>query len=164
MEWKSDNLKARRNYASERQNIANTNRGILSNLHSKLGELEFAKDKNNALSIQNAFNEGLGMIEQEKQNQFEQNQLLFSQKQSDATREAKAQYLESSGLNAAWNALSDEEKKPYANILNWMEKNRNGQFQEYLNIKGHVAEQAVKDLYKPKGTLLSTLLKNISWG
>jgi hypothetical protein len=43
-----------------------------------------------------------------------------------------------------------------------MEKNRNGQFQEYLSIKGNVAEQAVKDLYKPKGTLLSTLLKNIS--
>jgi hypothetical protein len=41
------------------------------------------------------------MIEQEKQNQFEQNQLLFSQKQSDATREAKAQYLKDSGLNAA---------------------------------------------------------------
>lgn len=153
------NLDARRNYAKGRADIANTNRGILSNLYGKLGEAEFSKDRNNATSIQNAFNEGLGMIQQEKQNQFGKNNMLFSQEVNEATRKARQEYLTGSGLQAQYDALDENERSSYGNILNWMEAKRKGQFQEYLDIKGSVTKDAVNDLYKPKETLLSRFLK-----
>lgn len=155
----ASNLDARRNYAKGRADIANTNRGILSNLYGKLGEAEFSKDRNNATSIQNAFNEGLGMIQQEKQNQFEKNNMLFSQEVNEATRKARQEYLTGSGLQAQYDALDENERSSYGNILNWMEAKRKGQFQEYLGIKGSVTKNAVNDLYKPKETLLSRFLK-----
>ena len=158
-QWQDKQDQLRRSYALQRAETANKNRQITASIISKLGENKSSKLQNRAQSWANLFGELQGLHTQDKQIGQAKRQVLLEQVIGNKTRAKRNEYLQSSGLQAQFDALGENGIKTYGNVLNWMQSQRPVDYQKYLKIQGDVTNDELSQLYDPQKSFLSKWFK-----
>lgn len=140
-------LAARRAYAEDRRNTAFFNRQEMANKLMRDAQIDMQRKLANNQSIQNAV-----MEFRNKLNQDWNRRQNFMQ-QEDAIKGAQAydsyikQYLADNGYNSQWNALSDEDKRTYGDIQNWLSQTNYSAWNDMMTGAGNARINYMRGTY-----------------
>lgn len=140
-------LAARRAYAEDRRNTAFFNRQEMANKIMRDAQIDMQRQLANNQSIQNAVMELRNKLNQDW------NRRQNFMRQEDAIKGAQAydsyikKYLADNGYNNQWNALSDEDKRTYGDIQNWLSQTNYSAWNDMMTGAGNARIDYMRGTY-----------------
>ena len=138
-------LAARRMYADQRRQIADTNRAMLANIIMQLGQNDVARRLANNQSVQNYVGEMRTKLAQDRQKK-KQFQL------QDARVQAQNEYnriwnTEGNKYITAFRDLGDDERKKYSGWQDWLLQNNVEEYNKIQNLATTASQNIMQDFY-----------------
>ena len=138
-------LAARRMYADQRRQIADTNRAMLANIIMQLGQNDAARRLANNQSVQNYVGEMRTKLAQDRQKK-KQFQL------QDAQVQAQNEYnriwnTEGNKYITAFRDLGDDERKKYSGWQDWLLQNNVEEYNKIQNLAMTASQNIMQDFY-----------------
>lgn len=138
-------LAARRTYADQRKQIADTNRAILANTIMQLGQNNTARMLANNQSVQNYVGEIRTKLAQDRQ-RLKEFQL------QDARVQAQNEYnriwnTEGNKYITAFRDLGDDERKKYSGWQDWLLQNNVEEYNRIQNLATTASQNIMQDFY-----------------
>ena len=140
-------LAARRAYAEDRRNTAFFNRQEMANKLMRDAQIDMQRKLANNQSIQNAVMEFRNKLNQDwnrRQNFMQQEDAI---KGAQAYDVAIKKYLADNGYNNQWNALSDEDKRTYGDIQNWLSQTNYSAWNDMMTGAGNARINYMRGTY-----------------
>lgn len=140
-------LAARRAYAEDRRNTAFFNRQEMANKLMRDAQIDMQRKLANNQSIQNAVMEFRNKLNQDwnrRQNFMQQEDAIKGAQAYDA---AIKKYLADNGYNNQWNALSDEDKRTYGDIQNWLSQTNYSAWNDMMTNAGNARIDYMRGTY-----------------
>ena len=140
-------LAARRAYAEDRRNTAFFNRQEMANKLMRDAQIDMQRKLANNQSIQNAVMEFRNKLNQDwnrRQNFMQQEDAI---KGTQAYDSYIKQYLADNGYNNQWNALSDEDKRTYGDIQNWLSQTNYSAWNDMMTGAGNARINYMRGTY-----------------
>ena len=140
-------LAARRAYAEDRRNTAFFNRQEMANKLMRDAQIDMQRKLANNQSIQNAVMEFRNKLNQDwnrRQSFMQQEDAIKGTQAYDA---AIKKYLANKGYNDQWNALSDDEKRTYGDIQNWLSQTNYSAWNDMMTNAGNARIDYMRGTY-----------------
>lgn len=140
-------LAARRAYAEDRRNTAFFNRQEMANKLMRDAQIDMQRKLANNQSIQNAVMEFRNKLNQDwnrRQNFMQQEDAIKGAQAYDAVIK---KYLADNGYNNQWNALSDEDKRTYGDIQNWLSQTNYSAWNDMMTNAGNARIDYMRGTY-----------------
>lgn len=140
-------LAARRAYAEDRRNTAFFNRQEMANKLMRDAQIDMQRKLANNQSIQNAVMEFRNKLNQDwnrRQNFMQQEDAIKGAQAYDA---AIKKYLADNGYNNQWNALSNEDKRTYGDIQNWLSQTNYSAWNDMMTNAGNARIDYMRGTY-----------------